>query len=128
MNDNKQLHIVTALYKHIQQSALFRLDGHNFDIVQGLDIHECIIRLCDAVHALPPCCDDWLYLGENSDCALSDFISAAYWAYVACHDGKRGYQALCALGQVFKPGMTSEPVEGDSEHDTYIAICEYLLK
>ena len=132
MTDNeKNLAIIKGLYNWILSSSLFRTNGHNFDTIESLDFHIALRTICSKIEALEPDCDDWLYFGEGSDCALSDFIVAAYWACVDCHGGQESdtYATMCALGSIFSPSMSSlEDDPESSEKFAYDQICGYLLR
>ena len=90
-------------------------------------VTDAIIILARAVHYLddgssnPDDDHDRLWcIGEGGECDLADFIVGAYWHYTEWHDGQYSptYAALCSLGTVFQPGMSS--VESDNE--AYIAL------
>ena len=80
-----------------------------------------ITKLADMVAEYPGETDDWLYLGEFSDCALCDYLPGAYWHYTEWHGGQWSdeYAALCAIGRVFSPGMTSGPEQDTGECMAY---------
>lgn len=63
---------------------------------------------------------DWS-LGECGETTLADLIIGAYWALSEWHAGQwsDSYAALCALGNVFSPGMSRAPKEDDSEYIAY---------
>lgn len=101
---------ITTPYWEIMQSDVFRLDG------KPIDLPDALARLARAVHGA----DDldefvWSSLGEHTEAALGDLIVGAYWALSEWHAGQSSpeYAALCALGEVFKPGCTGPPEEGD---------------
>jgi hypothetical protein len=73
-----------------------------------------------AVHQYEGDDDDWLYIGEFSYTPDS-FIVGAYWHLIEWHSGQwsDSYRALCALGLVFKPGMTDGPEPESCEQDIY---------
>jgi hypothetical protein len=51
----------------------------------------------------------WDTVGEYGEFTLGDLIEGAYWHYTEWHGGmlSSGYGALCALGEVYSPGMDS---------------------
>jgi hypothetical protein len=51
---------------------------------------------------------------------LDDLIVGAYWHYSEWHGGQssKSYVALCALGQVFTPGMS----RADEDNEAYQAL------
>jgi len=80
---------------------------------------QAIDLLARLVHDYPGESDELWAIGEFGHCSLDSLIVAAYWHYSNWHNGQSSdsYTALSALGQVFKPGMTSEPLRGDNEYD-----------
>lgn len=60
------------------------------------------------------------YLGEF-DVSLDALIVGGYWHLVEWHAGQWSdqYRAMCALGRIFKPGMTDGPEPDSSEMDVY---------
>ena len=64
----------------------------------------------------------WDY-GSESHTDLASLITGAYWWFTNWHSGQNSeeYATLCALGEVFKPGM-SVMEEGTCEHDVYLAL------
>lgn len=72
-------------------------------------ITEAIILLCDEIEATETDEFIWSEIGEFGDCCLGDLIVNAYWHYCEWHGGQSsdGYRALCALGGIFSPGMSS---------------------
>ena len=133
MTDNeKNLAIIKGLYNWILASSLFRTNGHNFDTIEHLDFHIAVRKICSKLGALETDCDVWLYFGDDSEASgLPDFIAAAYWACADCHGGQESetYATMCALGTIFKPGMTSLNDDPESsEKFAYDRICEYLLR
>ncbi len=111
LNNIKRLHSVI-------DASLFRITG-KLDYAR---LTDASIALANAVHAFNGDSDELWSIGEFDACSLSDFIVGAYWHFTEWHAGMRSpsYAALCALGQVFNPGMTS--VETDNE--TYRALNE----
>lgn len=107
---------------HVIDKSLFMTTG-KLDYAR---ITEATIALANAVHEYSGENDDLWNIGEHGRglqsgaCCLSDYIVGAYWHYTEWHAGmsSNSYAALCALGLVFNPGMTS--VESDNE--AYIAL------
>lgn len=110
-----------SIFNEILSSDLFRLSGHQIDLLQS------IIGLCEAIQDEEE--TNW-ELGELGECCLSDFIVCAFWALTECHSGQysQSYAALSAVGDIFNPGMTYAPGKEDPEHSVYDLICVYLLK
>jgi len=117
---------IKALHAIIAASSIFRTDGATIDLPAAL------IALADAVHALDYTDDStesmWGSVGEHTECPLGDLIIGAYWALTAWHGGQTSdtYAALCALGQVFNPGMTSGPEPGSGEADVFDALNQHF--
>lgn len=82
---------------------------------------EAIDLLARLVADYPGESDELWNIGEFGHCSLDSLIVAAYWHYSHWHDGQwsDAYLTYCNLGQVFKPGMTSEPRRGANEFDCY---------
>src|SRR5210317_812510 len=79
-------------------------------------VTDAIISLADMVHSYPLSDDghELWDIGEFGSCSLSDFIVGAYWHYSDWHSGQwsKGYEALCALGRVFSPNMSTLDKDG----------------
>jgi len=107
------------IYTEIIQSAVFRLSGKRIDLCGAL------IELCNAINAEEE--TDW-YMGGGEEACLSDLIPGAFWAMTECHAGQSSdsYAALCALGSIFSPGMSSTPTEDEPEYGAYYLCCKYL--
>ena len=112
-----------AAFNYIMQSALFRLNGEKIDLCASL------ITLADAIKAEEE--TNWS-LGESLECSLDSLIVGAYWSLTEWHAGQASdsYAAMCALGAIFSPGMSSAPTGPDdgSEWDAYQAVNEYFEK
>ena len=83
---------------------LSRIDG-----TMGYDrITDTLIKLSNTIMATDTDESIW-HLGECDEFTLDDLIIGAYWHYTEWHGGMctKTYAALCALGEVFNPGMTS---------------------
>jgi hypothetical protein len=111
-----------AIADRIFASSLFRRNGERIDLCSEL------IALVDAIKAEPDDDDSWLYYGEGGECCLSDFIPGAYWALTEWHDGQfsDSYRAMCALGSIFSPGMSSLDGANYGEKAAYDAVNEYF--
>lgn len=94
---------IERLFKVIDNSLFMTTGKLDYDRVT-----DAFIKLADLVHDSDLDESIW-YLGEFSHCCLSDLIVGAYWHYSDWHAGQysKSYQALCALGQIFSPGMSS---------------------
>ena len=105
-------------------NALFKVVDHNLATINGtMDydrITDTLIALANSVHNTDDEID-W-EIGEFGMFCLSDLIVGAYWHFTEWHAGQtsKSYAALCALGQVFNPGMSD--VEEDNE--AYILLNE----
>ena len=100
--------------------ALRKVATHNLtriDASMGYDrITDTIISLSNVIMDTDTGEDTW-WLGEHDEFSLADLITGAYWHYTEWHGGQnsKGYAALCALGRVFDPGMTSPEEEQDNQ-------------
>jgi len=97
----------TERYLNLINNSLFRTTG-KLDYER---VTQAIINMSRYIYDNVP--DDeneglW-YLGESSDCCLSDLIVGAFWHYTEWHSGQnsKGYEALSALGGLFSPNMSS---------------------
>ena len=109
---------IKRLHNVIEQSLFMTTGKLDYDRVT-----DALITLSNAVYTYDGDNEDWFYIGELSNCSLADLIPGAYWHYTEWHSGQwsKGYAALSALGQVFRPGMTS--LEPDTaEYDVYNAL------
>lgn len=92
--------------------ALRKVATHNISRIDAtLDysrITDALIVLSNTIMETETDETTW-YLGECEEFALDDLIIGAYWHFTDWHAGQysKSYAALCALGQVFNPGMTS---------------------
>ena len=122
----KELENITTLHAAIAESSIFRIDG------PVIDFPAALIALANAVHELDHTDDDkesmWFSVGEHTECPLGDLITGAYWSLSEWHGGQASdtYAALCALGQVFSPGMSDGPEEYSCEYRVYEMINTYL--
>jgi hypothetical protein len=107
--------------KHIEQlfdkvsNALFRV-GNTLSYAEVTDL---LIELANAIHSFPDDSEGLWSIGECGDCTLDALLVGAYWHYTEWHGGQysSGYAALCAIGEVFSPGMSSL----DSDSSEYFA-------
>ena len=100
-----------------------------FTIEPPLDYHRttlAIIKLAELVHAHDGDSDDLWAIGESGYCDLASLLVGAYWHYSEWHAGQcsLGYHALCAIGQVYSPGMTNGPEPDSSEQSAYEQLAE----
>jgi hypothetical protein len=95
---------------------------------KDFDLCESIINLCKAINAFDGDTEGWAYIGEYTECTVSDFLVGAYWALADWHDGQwsDSYEAMCAVGTIFSPGMSSGPEPKTSEYEAYCAIDDYF--
>jgi hypothetical protein len=106
---------IKALHRAIEKTLFNRNPPLTYaKTVKALDLMARLIADYDGDN------DDWIYIGEYT-CDMSTMLVAAYWHLSHWHSGQWSdeYRALCMIGQIFKPGMTSEPSRGDSEYDCY---------
>lgn len=85
-------------------------------------VTEAIIKLCDVIDSTETDESVWS-IGECSYLGgLDNLIVGAYWHYTEWHGGQasKSYQALCSLGHIFSPGMSSLDKD-DPSHETYTA-------
>ena len=103
-------------FNTIMQSELFRLNGPK------IDLPDALITLSRAITEEEE--TDWS-LGEFLECSLDSLIVGAYWSLTEWHGGQSSpeYAALCALGCIFSPGMSSPPenYEDGPEWEAYEA-------
>jgi hypothetical protein len=107
---------IKALHKVIYESIYHRNPPLSYaKTVKALDLMARLIADYDGDN------DDWIYIGEFTCVSLDSLLVAAYWHLSHWHGGQWSdeYRALSAIGEIFSPGMTSEPVRGDSEYDCY---------
>jgi len=102
------------------QSSLFRLNGPKIDIM------DSIINLCECINNDPMETD--FNIGECTDCTLGSLLIGFYWALSEWHGGQYSeeYAAMCAIGTIFSPGMTSGPEEDGDGKVAYDMLCEYF--
>ena len=103
-------------YYRVIDNSLFMAAG-TLDYAR---VTDAIIKLSNTVHDYDGENDDMWYIGEFGSCCLDDFIVGAYWHFAEWHGGQwsKGYEALSALGQVFRPGMSGS----ESDNEAYLAL------
>lgn len=105
---------VEAAFDRIAYSGLYRLDGEPIDLPQAL------LDLATAIKAEGEV--DW-NRDEFGPLSLQDAVIAGYWVLTQWHAGQASveYRAMCALGQIYKPGpsVCSAAQEGESVGDAY---------
>ena len=99
------------------------IDNSLFTINGTLDygrVTEAIILLADQVHNFEGDSTELWHIGECGACCLDDLIIGAYWHYTDWHKGQysKEYEALCALGRVFEPNMST----GSTDNEAYLAL------
>ena len=109
-------------FNRILESSLFRRYGPKIDLCEEIQ------ALCSAINAEDE--TNWS-LGECGDCTLDSFLIGAYWSLSEWHGGQSSpeYAALCAIGSIFSPGMTSPPkTDDEAERWPYIAVNNYFAE
>lgn len=99
---------IERLFKVVDNS-LFTINGKlSYDRLQ-----DALIILANTVHSYEGDTEQIWYIGEYSSCCLSDLITGAYWHFTDWHGGQdsKSYATLCALGQVFNPGMEVSEID-----------------
>lgn len=109
-----EYHNIKRLFKVIDRSLFMTTGSLDYD-----RITDAIIALANTVSKTETDENVW-YIGEYGMCSLDDLIIGAYWHYTEWHGGQwsKGYAALCALGQIFSPGMTMP----EDENAAYIQL------
>ena len=106
------------------------IDRNLLSINSTLDyerLTDCFILLGNMVNNLAEDNDDWFYLGESTySGGIDALIVGAYWHFTEWHGGQqsKSYAALCALGQVFSPGMSTIEDEEGGGLDVYTTLNE----
>ena len=103
-------------------TALFRM-GPSLDYSQ---VTTRLMALSNLIGALDNDSDSnnellWS-VGEFTECDLQALIIGAYWHYTEWHAGQASisYRTLCALGNIFSPGMSGI----EEENEAYQALQE----
>jgi len=107
-------------FNAIMQSELFRRNG------QKIDLCEALQTLCRAIKDEDE--TNWS-LGEFGECTLDSLLIGAYWALSEWHAGQSSpeYAALCSIGGIFSPGMSSPPTsDEESEYWPYVVVNNYF--
>ena len=118
--DEHNIERIKFIFRIIDRS-LFSIDGKlDYD---GLT--ESLYSLAYQIDKLPPEYETeslWNY-GEFGNCTLGDLIIGAYWHFTEWHEGQNSdtYKALCTLGKILSPGMSSPE---DEENIAYTALNE----
>jgi hypothetical protein len=110
---------IKALHRAIEKTLFYRNPPLTYaKTVQALNL------LARLISDYPGDNDDWIYIGECSCISLDSLLVAAYWHLSHWYSGQWSdeYRALCAIGEIFSPGMSSEPVRGGSEYHCYKAL------
>ena len=115
-----QLEKIERLHSQIQQSIFTIQEVLTYD-----ELADKFIELAKAIRDYPDDTEEIWYIGSDSECSLDNLFIGAFWHYYEWHGGQysQSYAAYCALGEVFKPGMTCGPEEGTQEQ-----ACFDLLK
>ena len=102
----------SRVFHRIMNSAVFRVDGPEIDVLSALTV------LCECIQGEDETAWD---TGEGLECTLGDLIVGAYWALTECHGGQASpeYAALSMLGEIYTPNMAAGPEEYTSERLSY---------
>lgn len=113
---------IVAAYTTIIESEVFHTNG------PAIDLPAALIALGNAVHAEETDESIWSCLGEFTEAPLGDLITGAYWSLTEWHAGQSSpsYAALCALGQVFSPGMSGGPEPDSCEASAYEMVNQWF--
>ena len=89
---------------------------------------EAITLLANTVREEETEEDVW-YIGELGMASLDSLLIGAYWFFCDYHGGQNSeeYATLCAIGEIFSPGMSGGVEEDTSEKCVYKAF-EDLFK
>ena len=110
---------IQAIHRALMRELFtIKASWHYSKVTQAIDL------LARLVHDYEGDSDDWLYMGECDYAGMTELLVGAFWHYTEWYSGQWSpeYRALCNLGQVFSPGMTSGPEPGTSEKDVYLAL------
>lgn len=114
---------IQQLFEEITSSNLCRLDGPEIDLCQVTQ------DLCQAITGTEH--DEFIWdLGECGEFTLGDFLVGAYWAFHEWSGGQTSetYATGCAVGTIYRPGMTDGPQADSGEESAYDAVNEYFKK
>ena len=114
---------LTDAHAAIALSSIFMTRGPDIDLPAAL------ITLVDAYMEGNEQYDEFVFdrIGEFTFAPLGDLIVGAYWALTEWHAGQYSpeYAAMCALGKIFKPGMSSMS-EDDPAWEVYTSFCGWF--
>lgn len=127
MNTTSILEKIKKIYEGIYAST-FTINP----IFKYQDLADQFVELAEALVEYNGESEDWIYLGEGSECQLGDMVVGAFWHYTEWHAGQssRSYEALSSLGKIYQPNMEQPPSEDDEhsmEGDCYRRL-NYLAK
>ena len=107
-----------TVFTAILNSELCRAGGSK------IQLPYAILNLCACIKGEEE--TDW-ELGQFDSFDLASFIVAAYWCMSEWHSGQSSveYQALCELGEIYKPNMSSGVEEDSAEEIAYEFINEW---
>lgn len=113
---------IERAFHRIMRSSMWRTDG------EAINLPAALIELGNAVADNETDESTWSLGGESLNCDLGSLIVGAYWSCTGWHAGQSSdsYAALCALGRVFSPGMTSGPEPDSSEFIAYETCNEWF--
>jgi len=115
---------IEQLHNEILTSSIFRRSGAKIDLCAKL------MDLCKAINSREDEDDDgsiW-NIGEFSEASLDSLLIGAYWSLTEWHGGQASeeYAALCSIGSIFSPGMSSPPDEDAPEFTAYELIGKHF--
>jgi hypothetical protein len=107
---------LTDLYNNIYKSI--------FTITPVFDYSELALKFVELSQAIVDFkgeTEEWIYIGEYSECQLDDLLVGAYWHFTNWHNGQSSdsYLALCAIGQIYKPNMECPPSDEEEESEDH---------
>jgi hypothetical protein len=119
MQSTNQIKNMKAYYQ-ILQSSYFRTNGPDIDLA------EVALQLVDQIKEAD---EDWVYIGEDEYLSLTDLVICLYWVFTDCHagQGSDSYAALCQLGTIFSPNMSTINSEDDYVQECHRLICEQYI-
>ena len=82
---------------------------------------DALIKLCEVIkgHDADDMENVW-YIESRMGLGPADILGGAYWHFIEWHDGRKGYECLSAIGQLYKPGPCSNgPASDTQENDIY---------
>ena len=86
-----------------------------------MEITQAYIDLANMVHSYEGEGEEMWYLGEHNTAPLVDLLVGGYWHFTDWHAGQDSlsYEALCAIGSVYSPNMSSLDDDNYAEKGTY---------